>query len=152
LTDILIFYIFYVIIFTTFRFFLKSLIMASVAAPEQTFSEDQIARAFGFAPLAGPVRHSVEPLIMNASRDGDRSVLQTAVRYGVLEQTTRFTGGLTYLIAAVQNGRVDVVKFLMDNGINPNTPDDNGRTALDFAREDNNQELIELLENYTKTQ
>jgi hypothetical protein len=154
LTDILISYIFYVIIFTTRRFFSKLSIMASVAvsAPEQTFSEDQIARAFGYAPLAGPVRNSIEPLIMNAARDGDHSVLQTAVRYGVLEQTTQFTNGLTYLMAAAQNGHVTVVRFLLENGVNPNTPADDGRTALDFAREDNNQELIELLENYTKTQ
>jgi hypothetical protein len=149
LTDILLCYIFHKIIFTKRRFFPKSSIMTSV---EQTFSEDQIARAFGFAPLAGPVRNSIEPLIMNAARDGTLSVLRIAVRHGVLEQTTRFTSGLTYLMVAAQNRQVAVARFLLENGVNPNTLDDNGRTALDFAREeDNNQELIELLESYLKT-
>lgn len=118
-----------------------------------TVSKEKIAQAYGFASLAiGQFRSTIESMNMNASRDGNLSVLQTAARNGVLEQTTKFTGGLTYLMAAVQNGRVIVAKFLLENGVNPNTPDDNGRTALDFAREDNNQGLIKLLEKYTKTQ
>ncbi|MDB5197972.1 MAG: Ankyrin repeat-containing protein [Flaviaesturariibacter sp.] len=42
--------------------------------------------------------------------------------------------GLTPLMAAASAGKIEVVKFLLSKGADPNIKDNNGRTALDRAR------------------
>ena len=117
---------------------------------ERTFSKGEIERAFGLAPVSeDQLRSIIESMLMDAARNGCLQQFQRAHYLGVLEQTTKFYANLTYLMTAVQNRQVNVVRFLLENGVDPNIADDYGHTALDFAREDNNQALIELLEEST---
>jgi len=52
----------------------------------------------------------------------------------------------TALMAASDNGHFDVVKMLLDNGADVNAKDQNGRTALYFAKEKGHQNIIMLFE------
>jgi ankyrin repeat protein len=54
-------------------------------------------------------------------------------------------GGVTPLIDAVNNNRVDVVKILLAAGADPTRTDEAGRTALAVAERNSQSELITLL-------
>ena len=52
----------------------------------------------------------------------------------------------TPLMAAVQSRRVEVVKFLLENGADRSAQDREGHRAIDSAKRSGNVELVELLE------
>jgi ankyrin repeat protein len=54
--------------------------------------------------------------------------------------------GKTALIYATQNQDLELVKALLEAGAKPNRIDLEDKTALDYARELGNRELVELLE------
>ncbi len=54
----------------------------------------------------------------------------------------------TALIAATKNGHPEVVELLLSRGANINLPDSRGRTALQYAQESENKEIIALLERF----
>ncbi|MBE6739357.1 MAG: hypothetical protein E7565_03455 [Ruminococcaceae bacterium] len=53
--------------------------------------------------------------------------------------------GETLLMVAVQKGNVCLVKHLLDMGCDVSIKSQKGKTALDYAKENNNDEIIELL-------
>ena len=54
-------------------------------------------------------------------------------------------GGLTALMRAVLRGDAIGVEWILAAGADPNAHSDDGKTALDFARDLDRRELIELL-------
>lgn len=54
--------------------------------------------------------------------------------------------GMTALNVAVEDNKVDVVKFLIDNGADVNIKNNQGETPLQVAYENNNTEIISMLE------
>lgn len=56
--------------------------------------------------------------------------------------------GLTLLMCAVVNYRPGIVKTLLDYGANPMKKDKEGRTAMDLAKEAENEEIIAILKKY----
>jgi hypothetical protein len=57
----------------------------------------------------------------------------------------RSATGATALMAAAKNGRIDVVKRLLDQKLNVNAVDKQGVTALMLAAENNKVEIVKLL-------
>lgn len=55
--------------------------------------------------------------------------------------------GVTTLIRATQYNAIDVVRYLIENGVDVNAKDNNNKTAYDYAKDKNNIEIISLLEN-----
>ena len=53
--------------------------------------------------------------------------------------------GLTALMEAVKNGHTQCVKLLLEAGADRELHTTNGRTALDWAREKEHEEMIQLL-------
>lgn len=53
----------------------------------------------------------------------------------------------TALIVATKHEHVKIVELLLELGANKSIKDANGKTALDYAKENNNSEIIDLLNN-----
>jgi len=86
------------------------------------------------------------------------SVLDIAITYDNLEmvryiiekgrdvnETTR-RSGFTPLMAAACYGRVEIAKYLLDQGASQDAKDSKGFTAIDFARKMNKKSILELLD------
>lgn len=56
--------------------------------------------------------------------------------------------GMTPLIRAAEDGRVDLVKTLISNGADPNLENNAGWNAIRFARAENQYEVLEIINNY----
>ena len=54
----------------------------------------------------------------------------------------------TYLHKAAQQNRIDIVKWLIENGANPNTKDKMHNTALHFASKTGSQQVLKYLIEY----
>ncbi len=54
------------------------------------------------------------------------------------------------LIYAVKANAIEPVSILLETGANPYAKDTVGKTALDYAQECNNHEMIDLLQRYKK--
>jgi len=82
-------------------------------------------------------------LINHAAFVGSKDVLELLInRMGV---NSRDDLGFTPLHDAVIGGKIDIVKFLISKGANPNISDNRGIPPLFFAIKLNNKEIFELL-------
>ena len=57
--------------------------------------------------------------------------------------------GRTPLFSAAENGNGEAVRFLLDNGANPNIADNNGHKAIDWARANKMENAVSVLERVT---
>ena len=86
------------------------------------------------------------------------SIFDMAITYDNLELVKRFVeegvydvnatsrrSGFTPLMCAVCYGRVEVAKYLLEKGANPDAKESQGLSAKDFARKVNKKTMIELL-------
>ena len=55
--------------------------------------------------------------------------------------------GLTPLILAASEGYTKITNLLLEYGANPNIPDFSGKTAIDYAKEKENPEIMKMLTN-----
>jgi ankyrin repeat protein len=55
----------------------------------------------------------------------------------------------TPLYTAAKNGRVDIVKFLLDNCADPKLRDTKGFLLIDNAKNKNHPEVVDLLKSYS---
>lgn len=55
--------------------------------------------------------------------------------------------GSTPLMLAVKNGKVGAATILMEEGANPHIRDREGKTAVDYAKAMNHQEMVDILVN-----
>lgn len=92
------------------------------------------------ADLAAPLRNG-ETLLFHVSRRPEaRPVWELLLAHGV--SIDAHPRGRTVLMTAARWGSDEFVEFLLENGADPMLEDDDGRTALDYAR-DERRELIE---------
>ena len=71
--------------------------------------------------------------LYNASFYGDNIAVSTLLAEGVDVNSEGFYGGATSLMAASQNGHIDIVRILLANGANVDAQRDEGQTALIYA-------------------
>jgi len=75
---------------------------------------------------------------------GDLAAVKAAARVGDVDE--RFDDGLTALILAAYSGNVEIVRFLLESGANPNVQNDDGETCLvSGTAPENADEIIPLL-------
>jgi len=99
--------------------------------------------SFSFAPALG-ADHTKERLFA-AARAGDLAVIQKMVAEGVDVNTTNEYGA-TALSFASDKGHVDVVRFLLEKGANPNQADTFYRASpMTWASENGHLEVAALL-------
>src|SRR5579885_3307759 len=60
----------------------------------------------------------------------------------------KFTDGRTILMRSIIMGDNDIIKFLLENNVDPNIQDNEGLTALFYACRTNNIMCLNLLLNY----
>lgn len=58
--------------------------------------------------------------------------------------------GETPLITATHRKNIGIMRMLLDAGANPGRADNSGRTALDYAKLDNDRAVLDLLAKYAK--
>jgi ankyrin repeat protein len=77
---------------------------------------------------------------------GDTAGTVAALLAAGAKTEVRNRAGLTALIAAGWSGNIDGVRLLLERGADRNAKDREGKTALDYARENNRREVVGLLE------
>jgi ankyrin repeat protein len=96
---------------------------------------------------------------MSASSFGSTKVLECLLKNGANPNKTRFIDGMSALMFATMNAEPEKVKLLLNYGAKKETKDLNGKTALDYVDDlENNSEisrqnidgLRELLKTKTK--
>lgn len=78
-----------------------------------------------------------------AALKGDLQTVKKLVEYG--EEVNQTSNGMTPLMYAAKYNRVDVVKFLISKGAEPNTKSDKGFTALDYAEQTGARDVVNYL-------
>ncbi len=68
-----------------------------------------------------------------------------------VEVDPRQQGGFTPLHAAAQNGNMDLVQLLLAHGADPTARTNDGRSAMDFAKEGGHTDVARLLRTAEQT-
>ncbi|MDE5883666.1 MAG: ankyrin repeat domain-containing protein [Oscillospiraceae bacterium] len=80
-----------------------------------------------------------------ASKEGNLKVVEYLLEHDIFEVDETSKNGGTALMQAVRSNKETIVQFLMEQGANPDIVDDSGNSAHDYAIQNGNQEIIELL-------
>ncbi len=108
------------------------------------------------------IRLFVKQSVINNQYDGDRGLLLViSCNFGYTKYVKKLVkegvdvnardmkdGGKTGLMLASRYGYKGIVKFLLKNGVDPSLETDKGKTALDFARENGQNEVVQLLKKH----
>ena len=92
-----------------------------------------------------PVDRLKKNAMTYAAGEGHTAVVKLLIARGV-DPNAVYEHGLTALMWAAGYGRVDTVRALLDAGARADPRDDRGKSALDIARENNQQAAVSLLE------
>lgn len=85
-----------------------------------------------------------ETVLHKALLENNRKIVDLCIKQKV-DINAKSDDGTTPLIIAVLKGYVSMVKLLLEHGADTQIQDNQGKTALDYAREFDDQEMIELL-------
>lgn len=83
--------------------------------------------------------------LMRAVRESRLETVRLLVDNTRTDVNRRGENGVTALHLAVVEGDRDTVKLLLAGGADPRIEDNSGRTALDFARQNNNISLLRIM-------
>ena len=79
--------------------------------------------------------------------DGGYDAAVYAIDHKMVDVNEQFRGGMTPLIIAAKNNRIDLVKYLLYRGADIEKKDDRGRTALLEAAKYGNTHIVKILIN-----
>ena len=80
----------------------------------------------------------------SAAEAGDVAEIESLLALG-FSIDTRDYAGLTPLMMAAKNDKLEAVKYLLKQGADPSLQNNNGSNVLHFASKDGNPEVIELM-------
>jgi len=92
---------------------------------------------------------TTQKLFVEAAYKGDTNLLQKYLKLGA-EIDGHALDDWTALTIAAREGKIDTVKWLLNNGADINLPEGGGNTPLFWATESGNQELIIFLSTEVK--
>ena len=93
----------------------------------------------------------LEEQLHNASYEGNYEKVKELVKLrGVDVDAIDKEYGTTSLMYACRERRYIIAKFLLNNGADPTIKDNEGKTAMDHAKEEGHKNIIKLLENHIK--
>jgi|AVFP01.1.fsa_nt_gi ankyrin repeat protein len=78
-----------------------------------------------------------------AAIKGDLQTVKKLVEYG--EEVNQISNGMTPLMYAAKYNRIEVVKFLLAEGADPNAKSDKGFTALEYAEQTGARDVVSVL-------
>jgi hypothetical protein len=87
------------------------------------------------------------PLIV-AAEHGNTGIVNALVKHGAHVNYQIPEKKLTPLMVAVQKGNVDTVNYLLENGADKTIVDALGNTALEYAKQQKKQDLIDAIEKH----
>ena len=82
--------------------------------------------------------------LIEAARDGDVDGVDRAIRAGISPDDTGI-GQVPAIVVAAERNHLEVVKFLLEKGANPNRPARDGRTALSVAAQGGRERIVTAL-------
>lgn len=126
------------------------------AVAENGWTALMIAAVKGYADIGRLLlEHGAEPNqadiylwtpLMRAVFEERLQMVRLLARHQRTRVNQRGENGVTALHLAVVKGDVDSVKLLLAQGADPDIKDDSGRTALDFAKQNNNLGLLRIMD------
>jgi ankyrin repeat protein len=82
--------------------------------------------------------------LMSAAGAGNKEIVELLIQKGA-DVNARTPGNYTVLMQAALVGQTEIVKILLDAGADPTVKDTSGRTASDWAREKDHNDIVALL-------
>lgn len=84
--------------------------------------------------------------LMRAVYENRPGMVRLLVEHGATRVNQPGENGVTALHLAALRGDADMVRILLANGADPDLIDNSGRSALDFARKNNNLRLLRMMD------
>lgn len=81
-----------------------------------------------------------------AAEHGNTGIVNSLIKHGAHINYKTPEKLFTPLMAAVQKGNLDTVKYLLENGADKTITDSHGNTALWYAEQNKQQNIIDLLQ------
>jgi ankyrin repeat protein len=88
--------------------------------------------------------------LIEASRQGHKDIVKLLLNKGANPNIGCSTSSATALFLASSRGHKDIVKLLLDNGANPHIRHVFGDTALEIAKLNGHQEIVQLIDKAIK--
>lgn len=105
----------------------------------------------GWMRISQAPRYNIIEEVRNNNIDGVNRALNNRDEFNTTVNTVVLPEGITPLMIAVQNQNRDMVLHLLANNADREATDINGHTALDMSILANNDEISNILRNYTQT-
>ena len=105
----------------------------------------------GWMRISQGPRYNIIEEVRNNNIDGVNHALNNGDEFNATVNTVVLPERITPLMIAVQNQNRDMVLHLLANNADREATDINGHTALDMSMSANNDEISNILRNYTQT-
>jgi hypothetical protein len=86
--------------------------------------------------------------LFNAITKDRLPMVRSIIRVKAINEEMTNSAGMTPTMFAASLGRKEMVELFLSKGCNPHKKCNQGKTALDYARENNQQECAQVLEEY----
>jgi len=119
----------------------KTIIIAGLALV--AFSNVALATTISTSSFVKEVSISPNTPLCSAIMKGDLATVKKFIEYGA--DVNEVSNGLTPLMFAARYNKVDIIKFLLENGADKNAKDGRGNSALKYAEFSKSQEAVNYL-------
>jgi len=115
------------------------------ALPPGTAVSAEPGRALGIGEPRNPQPFTIDQRLRDAVQRDDRATVERALERGANLAATDELGRSVVLLATMDAGDLDLVRWLHEKGAALDQPDANGRTAVSFAAEAGRLDILRYL-------